>query len=206
VIIQKEALYILSDEIYEHINFIDKHHSIAEIDFVKERVIVVNGMSKGYAMTGWRIGYLGAPKWIAQACDKIQAQFTSGTCAISQRAAITALNSDNTFTLEMCKAFKRRRDLVLEGMKEIPGFKANKPNGAFYIFPDVSYYFKKTFNDQTINTATDLCLFLLMEAHVALVTGEAFGDKNCIRFSYAASDENLLEALKRIKTALAKLQ
>jgi aspartate aminotransferase len=206
VIVQKEELYILSDEIYEHINFIGKHHSIAEIDFMKERTVVVNGMSKGYAMTGWRIGYMAAPKWLAQACDKIQAQFTSGTCAISQRAALTALDADNTFTLEMCKAFQRRRDMVLEGMKEIPGFVANKPSGAFYIFPDISYYFSKSFKGEKINTATDLCMYLLAEAHVALVSGEAFGNGNCIRFSYAASEENLTEALKRIKTALAQLQ
>jgi aspartate aminotransferase len=196
VIVQKEELYVLSDEIYEYINFIDKHHSMGEIDFMKERVIVVNGMSKGYAMTGWRIGYMGAPKWIAQACDKIQAQ----------KAAMTALNADNHFTVEMCKAFKRRRDLVLEGMQSIPGFNANKPSGAFYIFPDISYYFSKKYKEYNINTATDLCMFLLAEAHVALVSGEAFGNGNCIRFSYAASDENLIEALKRIKNALANLQ
>ncbi len=206
VIAKHEDLYVLSDEIYEHINFIDKHHSMAEIDFIKDRVIVVNGMSKGYAMTGWRIGYLGAPKWIAQACDKIQGQFTSGTSAISQRAAITALNSNNDFTVEMRKAFERRRDLVLDLMKDIPGLKANKPNGAFYIFPDISYYFGKSNGTQTINSATDLCMYLLTDAHVALVTGEAFGDPNCIRFSYAASDEKLVEAIKRIKSALANLK
>ncbi len=206
VIAEKEDMYVLSDEIYEHINFIDKHHSMAEIDFIKDRVIVVNGMSKGYAMTGWRIGYMAAPKWIAQACDKLQAQFTSATSSISQRAAIVALNSDHSFTIEMCKAFRRRRDLVLDLMKDIPGLKANKPNGAFYIFPDISYYFGKKHEGQTIRSATDLCMYLLTEAHVALVTGEAFGDPNCIRFSYSAADEKLVEAIHRIKTALTKLK
>lgn len=206
VIAQKEEMYVLSDEIYEHINFIDRHYSMAEIDFIKDRVIVVNGMSKGYAMTGWRLGYMAAPKWIAQACDKIQGQFTSATSSISQRAAIVALNSDNGFTVDMCKAFRRRRDLVLDLMKDIPGFRANKPSGAFYIFPNVMYYFGKSHNNETINTATDLCMYLLTEAHVALVTGEAFGNPNCIRFSYAASDEKLVEAIGRIKIALAKLK
>ncbi len=205
VIAEQEEMYVLSDEIYEHINFIDKHHSMAEIDFIKDRVIVVNGMSKGYAMTGWRIGYLAAPKWIAQACDKIQGQFTSGTSSISQRAALAALTSDNSFTVEMRKAFLRRRDMVLELMKDIPGFKANTPSGAFYIFPDVSYYFGKSYLGTTINTASDFCMFLLTEGHVALVTGDAFGDPNCIRFSYAASDEKLIEAINRIKATVAKL-
>jgi aspartate aminotransferase len=195
----------LSDEIYEHINFTGKHESIAQFDPIKERVVIVNGVSKGYAMTGWRIGYIAAPKWIAAACDKMQGQFTSGTSSISQKAAEAAINMDNTPTLDMQKAFRRRRDLVIGLMKKIPGWKVNEPEGAFYVFPDISYYFGKTDGTTTIRTATDFCMFLLYTAHVSLVTGEAFGSESCLRFSYAASEEKLSEALRRIAEACGKL-
>jgi aspartate aminotransferase len=206
VLAKHPNVYVLSDEIYEHINFLDRHVSIAEFENIKERVIVVNGLSKSFAMTGWRIGYIGAPKWIADACDKMQGQFTSGTSSISQKAAETALNSDLKPTLEMEKAFHRRRDLVLKLMKDIPGWKVNEPQGAFYVFPDVSFYFGKSDGETTVNNATDLCMYLLHKAHVSIVTGEAFGDANCVRFSYAASDEKLTEAIRRIKEALTRLK
>ena len=198
-------VYILSDEIYEHINFLGRHSSIAEFDTIRERVIIVNGCSKGYAMTGWRIGYIGAAKWIAAACDKMQGQFTSGTSSISQRAALAAISTDNKPTLEMQEAFRRRRDLVIKLMKEIPGLKVNEPGGAFYVFPDCSSFYGKTFNGNVIRTSTDLCMYLLHHGHVSVVTGEAFGDPNCFRLSYAAADEKLVEAIRRIKEALAKL-
>ncbi len=199
-------IYIISDEIYEHINFKGKHESIAQFDFIKDRVITVNGMSKGFSMTGWRLGYIGAPKIIAQACEKLQGQFTSGANSIAQRAAITALNSDLKPTLEMTEAFHRRRDLVLKLMKEIPGFKVNVPEGAFYVFPDVSAYYGKANGTIAINNCEDLCMYLLHTANVALVGGDSFGAPECIRFSYATSDDKLVEALRRIKEALSLLQ
>jgi aspartate aminotransferase len=198
-------VFILSDEIYEHINFLDRHCSIAEFENVRDRVVVVNGCSKGYAMTGWRIGYIGAPKWIADACDKMQGQFTSGTCSISQKAAIAALSTDNRPTLEMQSAFRRRRDLVLKLMKEIPGLKLTEPKGAFYIFPDCSFYFGKSFEGTPVKNATDLCMYLLHHAHVSVVTGEAFGAPDYFRLSYAASDDKLTEAVRRIREALERL-
>ncbi|MEO8086309.1 MAG: pyridoxal phosphate-dependent aminotransferase [Bacteroidota bacterium] len=200
------GVFILSDEIYEHINFLDSHCSIAEFENVKDRVIIVNGCSKGYAMTGWRIGYIGAPKWIAAACDKMQGQFTSGTSSISQKAAIAALSSDIKPTLEMQEAFRRRRDLVLRLMKDIPGLKVNEPKGAFYVFPDCSSYYGKSFEGSEIKNSTDLCMYLLHHGHVSVVTGEAFGAPNYFRLSYAASDEKLTEAIRRIKDALAMLK
>jgi aspartate aminotransferase len=182
-------VYILSDEIYEHINFLGNHESIAQFDFIRDRVIIVNGVSKGYAMTGWRIGYIGAPKFIAEACEKMQGQ----------------LNLDNTPTLEMQTAFRRRRDLVLKLMASLPNWHVNKPEGAFYVFPDVHAYYGKSFEGNKIETSTDFCMYLLYHAHVSLVPGEAFGNDNCLRFSYAASDEKLIEAISRIKKALEKL-
>jgi len=205
VIAEKEDLYVISDEIYEHINFYGKHESIAQFDFIKDRVIIVNGVSKGYAMTGWRIGYIGAPKWIAAACDKMQGQFTSGTSSISQKAATAALYSGTGFYDKMRETYKRRRDLVVGLLKEIPGLKVNVPMGAFYVFPDVSAYFGKSDGKTTISNATGLCMYLLSDANVSMVTGEAFGDGNCVRLSYATSDELLVEAIKRIKASLAKL-
>lgn len=206
VIIQYPDLYIISDEIYEFINFIGKHESIAQFDFIYDRVITVNGVSKGYAMTGWRIGYIGAPKWIADACEKMQGQFTSGAASISQMASLEAVKANPSITYAMRDEFKKRRDLVLNLMKDIPGMKTNVPNGAFYIFPDISSYFGKSFENYKIKNSTDLSIFLLEVGNVALVAGEAFGDNNCIRFSYATSKDKLIEAVKRIKETLAKLK
>lgn len=199
-------IYIISDEIYEHINFVGKHESIAQFDFIRDKVIVVNGVSKGYAMTGWRIGYIAAPKWIAKACDKIQGQTTSGASSISQMASVAALNSDSSCITEMVAAFKRRRDLVISLVKDIKGLKYNNPEGAFYLFPKVDYFFGKSDGKTTIKNADELCLYLLENAHVALVSGSAFGSDDYIRFSYATSDEKLVEAMKRIKEALEKLK
>ncbi|MCW3086018.1 MAG: pyridoxal phosphate-dependent aminotransferase [Bacteroidetes bacterium] len=206
VIIQYPDLYVISDEIYEYINFGGKHESLAQFDFMYERVITVNGVSKGYAMTGWRIGYIGAPKWIADACEKMQGQFTSAASSIAQMAAMEAVKADQSVTFEMRDAFHKRRDLVLNLMKEIPGMKTNIPDGAFYIFPDISYYFGKSYGDVHIKNSTDLTMFILAEGNVALVSGDAFGDDNCIRFSYATSEALLIESVKRIKEALAKLK
>jgi aspartate aminotransferase len=198
-------ILVIADEIYEYINFTGKHASMASIDFMKPRTVTVNGVSKGFAMTGWRIGYIAAEKIIADACDKMQGQFTSGTCSIAQKATLAAYQGSLDTAIEMSNAYLRRRDLVLGLMKEIPGLKTNTPQGAFYIFPDVTYYFGKSTGDIKINTAEDLCMYLLNDAHVSLVTGEAFGDPDCIRFSYAASDDNLKIAMERIKVSLAKL-
>jgi aspartate aminotransferase len=206
VIIEYPDLYVISDEIYEYINFGEKHESLAQFDFIYERVITVNGVSKGYAMTGWRIGYIGAPKWIADACDKMQGQFTSGTSSVSQMAAMEGIKSEPSITYKMRDAFKKRRDLVLELMKEIPGMKTNIPDGAFYIFPDISYYFGKAYDGYKIKNSNDLSMFLLEMGNVALVSGDAFGDDNCIRFSYATSEDKLIEAVKRIKNALELLK
>lgn len=205
VIIQYPDLYVISDEIYEHINFIGQHDSLAQFDFIYDRVITVNGVSKGFAMTGWRIGYIGAPKWIADACEKMQGQFTSGTCSIAQMASLDAVKANPSVTYAMRDAFRKRRDLVLGLLKEIPGMKTNIPDGAFYIFPDISYYFGKSFGKYTIRNSSDLSMYLLEEGNVALVSGDAFGDDNCIRFSYATSEERLIESCKRVKEALAKL-
>ncbi len=198
-------LYVLSDEIYEHINFAGRHESIAQFDFIKDRVVTVNGVSKGFAMTGWRVGYLGAPLWIAKACDKIQGQVTSATCSIAQKAAHAAMEMNPDTIFPMRDEFKKRRDLVLGLLKEIPGLKSTTPPGAFYLFPDVSFYFGKSDGPFKIASGTDLCAFLLEKAHVALVPGAAFGDDSCVRFSYATSEDKLKEAMKRIATALAAL-
>ncbi len=199
-------IFILSDEIYEHINFIGRHESIAQFDFLKERVIIVNGVSKGFAMTGWRLGYIGASKEVAQACEKIQGQFTSGANSIAQRAALAALTSDLKPTYEMQVAYQRRRDLVVNLSKEIKGFNCNTPEGAFYLFPDVRYYFGKSDGASKINNAEDLCMYLLDTAHVSLVSGDAFGTDTCIRISFATADEKLVEAFARMKKALDKLK
>ena len=205
VVARHENVYIISDEIYEHINFTGQHTSMAQFDFIYDRVVTVNGLSKAYAMTGWRLGYIGAPLWIAEACDKIQGQYTSATCSITQRAAIAALEGDVETTLTMKAAFLRRRDLVFQMMQNIKGLKFNNPQGAFYFFPDVSNYFGKTYNGNTINNADDMAMYLLNEGNLSVVTGSAFGDQNCIRFSYATSDDKLVEAMKRLKIALEKL-
>jgi len=197
-------IIIVSDEIYEHINFSkESHASIASIPSLYDRVVTVNGVSKAFAMTGWRIGYIGAPAWIAKACNKLQGQVTSGANAIAQRAVITALEAPVSKIDYMIEAFHQRRDLVLKLLGAIPGFKLNVPEGAFYVFPDISEYFGKTLRGKTINNASDFSLYLLEEAGVATVTGEAFGDSNCIRISYAASEESLKEAIRRISEALS---
>ena len=206
IIKQYKDLYVISDEIYEHINFVGKHASIAHIDGMKDRTIIINGVSKGFAMTGWRGGILAAPKWIAQACDKMQGQFTSGTCSITQKAMHAAMLMPTETTYPMRDAFKRRRDLVVKGLSAITGFKCNNPDGAFYVFPEVSYFFGKKHNDKTITNATDFCLYLLEEAAVSMVPGAAFGDDNYLRISYAISEEKLTEAIDRIKKAVEKLK
>ncbi|WP_299111218.1 pyridoxal phosphate-dependent aminotransferase [uncultured Winogradskyella sp.] len=195
-------IYVVSDEIYEHINFIGGHYSMAQFDDMFDRTITVNGVSKAFAMTGWRIGYIGAPDKIARACNKMQGQVTSGANCIGQRAVITALEADPSRIQYMVDEFKVRRKLILGLLEEVEGFKANEPEGAFYVFPDVSAYFGKTIKGKTITNASDMALFLLEEANVATVTGEAFGDPNCIRISYAASQDHIKEAIKRIKNTL----
>jgi aspartate aminotransferase len=205
VVKQHDELYIMSDEIYEHINFVGGHESMAQFPDIKDRVITINGVSKGFAMTGWRGGIMAAPRWIAQACDKMQGQFTSATCSITQKAMEAAMLLPAESTHYMRDAFLKRRDLVLELMKDIKGFKTNVPQGAFYVYPEVSALFGKKYETYTINNATDLSMFLLDVAHVALVPGAAFGDDKYIRFSYATSEDKLIEALKRMKEAIDKL-
>lgn len=203
VLAKHPQVYILADEIYEHINYVGKHESIAQFPEVKDRVIIINGVSKGYAMTGWRLGWLAAPKWIAAACNKLQGQYTSGPCSIAQKAAEAAYTGDQACVETMRQAFERRRDLVVKMASEIEGFKVNKPDGAFYVFPECSSYFgKKTPKGDVINNSADLAMYLLIEGHVACVGGNAFGSPKCIRMSYATSEENLIEAFKRIKNAL----
>ena len=195
-------VYILSDEIYEHINYGTPHFSIARIPELYDRTITVNGVAKAFAMTGWRIGYIGAPEWIAKACNKMQGQITSGANCIAQRATITALNEPITKIQYMIDEFAKRREIIIELLKNIPGIKLNKPSGAFYIFPDISSYFGKVLKGKKIENATDFALFLLEKAHVATVTGEAFGNGNCIRISYAASEEKIRLAIERISSVL----
>jgi aspartate aminotransferase len=209
VLVKYPHITIIADEIYEHINFVGKHESICQFDYIRNQVVLVNGVSKGFAMTGWRIGYIAAPIEIAKACDKLQGQFTSGTCSIAQRAALTALLTDPESTPDlktMKSAFRERRDLMLKMLSEIPGMKLNHPDGAFYIFPDISSYFGKSDGNYKINNSNDLCMYLINKVYVALVPGDAFGDPNCIRFSYATSNDKLIEAVARIKTALRELR
>ena len=203
VLVKYPDIIIISDEIYEHINFTGEHVSMAAFEDMYNRTVTVNGVSKAYSMTGWRIGYIGAPEYIARACNKMQGQVTSGANCIAQIATITALENPPSKIQYMVDAFKERRKLILGLLSEIPGFKTNEPEGAFYVFPDISYYFGKTLKGKTINSAQDFAIFLLEEAGVATVTGEAFGDPNCIRISYAASEENIKEAMSRIKKALS---
>jgi aspartate aminotransferase len=206
VLSEHEQVFVVSDEIYEYINFTEHHASIGAIPSIADRVITVNGFSKGFAMTGWRLGYMGAPAWLAEACTKIQGQFTSGAAAFSQRAAIRALEADRSETEAMCELFLRRRDLIIKELSEVPGVKLNKPLGAFYIFPDVSAHFGKSFEGSSINNADDMALFLLEQAHVATVSGAAFGADECIRISYAASDHDIIEACSRIGRAISALE
>lgn len=199
-------IYILSDEIYEHINYLGAHESIAQFENLRDRVIIINGVSKGYAMTGWRIGWIAAPKWIASACNTLQGQYTSGPNSVAQKAAEAAYTGDQSFVKEMQIAFQRRKNLVVELARQIPGFKVSEPQGAFYLFPDASYYIGKSYGDRKIENSGDLAMYLLEVGHVACVGGGAFGAPNCIRLSYATSDENLKKAYERIKDALAKLK
>ena len=205
VIKRHDNLYVLADEIYEHINYIGKHHSIAHVDGMRERTIIVNGVSKAYAMTGWRIGFIATPEWIVKGCNKLQGQYTSGPCSVSQKAAEAAYTTSQECVETMRKAFERRRDLIVELASQIPGLEVNKPEGAFYLFPKCSSFFGKSYNGKTINNSTDLAMFLLEVGHVATVGGDAFGDPYCFRMSYATSDDNIREALKRIKETLALL-
>jgi aspartate aminotransferase len=198
-------IYIISDEIYEHINYLGVHESIAQFENVRERVIIVNGVSKGYAMTGWRVGWIAAPKWIASACNTLQGQYTSGPCSVAQKAAEAAYTGDQSCVETMRVAFERRKKLVVDLARQIPGLKVNDPQGAFYIFPDASYYIGKSYNGKKIENSGDLALYLLEEGHVACVGGGAFGAPDCIRMSYATSDENLVKAMGWVKDALAKL-
>lgn len=205
VIKRHEGLYVLADEIYEHINYVGKHSSIANIEGMRERTIIVNGVSKAYAMTGWRIGFIAAPEWIVKGCNKLQGQYTSGPCSVSQKAAEAAYTTSQECVETMRKAFERRRDLIVELAKDIPGLEVNKPEGAFYLFPKCSSFFGKSYNGKKIENSTDLAMFLLEVGHVATVGGDAFGDPYCFRMSYATSDDNIREAMKRIKDTLALL-
>jgi aspartate aminotransferase len=206
VILKHEDLFVLADEIYEHINYIGKHESIAQFPGMKERAIIVNGVSKAYAMTGWRIGYIAAPEWIVKGCNKLQGQYTSGPCSVSQKAAEFAYVGDQQCVEDMRQAFERRRDLIVKLAKEIPGLEVNVPEGAFYLFPKCSSFFGKSDGQTTINNSTDFAMYLLEKGHVATVGGDAFGDPDCFRMSYATSDENIVEAMRRIKEVLADLK
>ena len=206
VIKRHEGMYVLADEIYEHINYVGKHESIAQFTGMKERTIIVNGVSKAYAMTGWRIGFIAAPEWIVKGCNKLQGQYTSGPCSVSQKAAEAAYTTSQECVETMRKAFERRRDLIVSLAKEIPGLEVNCPQGAFYLFPKCSGFYGKSYEGKTISNSTDLAMFLLEEGHVATVGGDAFGDPDCFRMSYATSDDNIREAMRRIKETLAKLK
>ena len=206
VIKRHEDMFVLADEIYEHIIYTGRHESIAQFEGMKERTIVVNGVSKAYAMTGWRIGFIAAPEWIVKGCNKLQGQYTSGPCSVSQKAAEAAYTSSQACVEEMRQAFQRRRDLIVKLTSEIPGLEVNVPEGAFYVFPKCSSFFGKSDGNTTIANSTDFALYLLENAHVATVGGDAFGDPECFRMSYATSEDNIVEALKRIKDALAKLK
>lgn len=206
VIKRHEGLYVLADEIYEHINYVGHHESIAQFPGMKERSIIVNGVSKAYAMTGWRIGFIAAPEWIVKGCNKLQGQYTSGPCSVSQKAAEAAYTTSQECVETMRKAFERRRDLIVSLAKEIPGLEVNCPQGAFYLYPKCSSFYGKSYEGRKIETSTDLAMFLLEEGHVATVGGDAFGDPECFRMSYATSDDNIREAMRRIKETLAKLK
>lgn len=206
VILRHEDVYVLADEIYEHINYTGAHQSIAQFEGMRERTVIVNGVSKAYAMTGWRIGYIAAPEWIVKGCNKLQGQYTSGPSSVSQKAAEAAYTIDQSCVEEMRLAFERRRNLIVELARDIPGLEVNEPQGAFYLFPKCSSFYGKTDGVRTIATSSDLAMYLLEEAHVATVGGDAFGDPECFRMSYATSDDNIREAMRRIKCALGKLR
>ena len=206
VIKRHDDLFVIADEIYEHINYIGRHNSIASVPGMKERTIVVNGVSKAYAMTGWRIGFIAAPEWIVKGCNKLQGQYTSGPSSISQKAAVAAYTASQECVETMRKAFERRRDLIVSLIKDIPGLEVNEPEGAFYVFPKCSSFFGKSDGSRTICNSTDFALYLLEVGHVATVAGDAFGDPECFRISYATSDDNIREAMSRVKAALARLK
>lgn len=206
VLLRHERVIVLADEIYEHINYVGKHASMASFDDIKDRVVVINGVSKAYAMTGWRIGFIAAPEWIVKGCNKLQGQYTSGPCSVSQKAAEAAFAGDQQCVEDMRLAFERRKDLIVRLAKEIPGLEVNDPQGAFYLFPKCSAYFGKKDGERVVANSTDFAMYLLEKAHVATVGGDAFGSPDCFRMSYATSDENIVEAMKRIKDALARLQ
>ena len=206
VLLKHERVIVIADEIYEHINYVGKHASMAEFEDIKDRVVIINGVSKAYAMTGWRIGFIAAPEWIVKGCNKLQGQYTSGPCSVSQKAAEAAYTGTQQPVEDMRKAFERRRNLIVSLAKEIPGLEVNEPQGAFYLFPKCSSYFGKADGDRVINSSTDLAMYLLEVGHVAAVAGDAFGSPECFRMSYATSDENIVEAMKRIKETLARLK
>jgi aspartate aminotransferase len=206
VLVKHPKIFIISDEIYEHINFIGGHESIAQFSDMKDRTVLVNGVSKAYAMTGWRIGYMAAPAWLVKACDKLQGQTTTGATTVAQKAATAALTGDQSCVKEMNIAFRRRKELVVKMVRDIPGIKLYDPDGAFYVFPKVDFYYGKSYKGQVIKGSSDLCLYLLEEAHIATVPGDAFGDDACIRISFATSDEKLIDAMTRMKNALIALQ
>ena len=206
VIKRHDDLFVLADEIYEHINYTGRHASIAQVPGMKERTIIVNGVSKAYAMTGWRIGYIAAPEWIVKGCNKLQGQYTSGPCSVSQKAALAAYTASQQGVEDMRVAFERRRNLIVELAKDIPGLEVNVPEGAFYLFPKCSNFFGKTDGTRVINSSTDLAMYLLEVGHVATVAGDAFGDPQCFRMSYATSDDNIRESMRRIKECLAQLK
>ena len=206
VLLRHEQVIVIADEIYEHINYVGNHASMAQFPEIKDRVVVINGVSKAYAMTGWRIGFIAAPEWIVKGCNKLQGQYTSGPCSVSQKAAEAAFAGPQQCVEEMRRAFERRKNLIVRLAKEIPGLEVNDPQGAFYLFPKCSSFYGKSDGERTINNSSDLAMYLLTEGHVACVSGDAFGDPNCIRMSYATSDDNLKEAFGRIKNALAALK
>ena len=205
IVVKYPRIYVISDEIYEHISYVKHHESLAQFPEIYDQVITVNGVSKGFAMTGWRVGYIGAPLEIAKAAGKIQGQFTSATCSIAQKAAEAAVDADPSVTRDMLEEFRKRKDLIISLLQEIPGFKCNVPEGAFYVFPEVSYFFGKKVDGQLISNSADLCNYILDTGHVAIVPGEAFGSPECVRISYAASEGDIREAVRRMKSALEKL-
>lgn len=206
VLSKHERIIVIADEIYEHINYIGKHESIAQFPEIKDRVVIVNGVSKAYAMTGWRIGFIAAPEWIVKGCNKLQGQYTSGPCSVSQKAAEAAYTGSQQCVEDMRVAFERRKNLIVKLAKEIPGLEVNNPEGAFYLFPKCSSYFGKKDGDRVINNSSDFAMYLLEVGHVATVGGDAFGSPECFRMSYATSDENIVEAMRRIKETLARLK
>ncbi len=205
VIEKHPRVYVITDEIYEHINFVGKHESIGQFSSIKDRVVIVNGVSKAYAMTGWRIGYIAAPLWLAKTCTKLQGQLLTGPTTNAQKAAVTALNGDQSCVKDMLVAFKRRKDLIMRLLKNVPNIEVSEPDGAFYVFPKIDTYIGKSYGNQKIESSNDLCLYLLNEGHIATVPGEAFGEPTCLRISFATSDDNIVEAIKRMKDALANL-